>query len=83
MNDTTINPRDVAQALDMDTMDLARVLTKWAGEALPTLDFDHKWEPTPLDSFDESVARARRLLESAHEAMAAWNLDNPPEPDEA
>lgn len=84
MADTTVDPRVIAQALYMDdTSDLARVLTKWAEEALPTVEYDRTWEPTSLEQFDDAVARARNLLVAAHEAQAAWNEDNPPEPDEA
>ena len=80
---TTVDPRVIAEALQMDTMDLARVLTKWAKEALPQPDFDRNYEPSSLDSFDDAVAVARRYLVAAHEAMNAWNIDNPPDPDES
>ncbi len=79
---TTIDPRVVAAALYMETDDLARYLTSQANHALPTIEYDRNWEPTSLASFDERVARARLLLVAAHEAQAAWNEDNPPEPEE-
>lgn len=77
MTVVTLDPRDVAEALHIGTDDLARLLTGWAKEEMPDIDFDRKWEPTDLDTFDERVARARRYLEDAHEAMKAWNQDNP------
>jgi hypothetical protein len=83
MNGIEIDPRIVAEALQLDTLDLARVLTKWANEALPHPDFDMKFEPSSLENFDDAVAVSRRYLEAAHEAMAAWNQDNPPDFDEA
>lgn len=77
MTATQVDPRVIAEALFMDTSDLARVLTKWAGEALPRLDYDHAWEPTSLDVFDNAVERARNYLVAAHEAQKAWSEDNP------
>jgi hypothetical protein len=75
-----VDPRVIAQALHMDdTSDLARLLTKWAQEALPRLEFDREWEPPSMESFEESVDRSRRLLRDAHEAMAAFNEDFPPD----
>lgn len=79
---TAVDPRVIADALGMDTLDLARVLTKWAGEALPIVEFDSKWKPTDLDYFDSRVEQARAQLISAHEAYKAWEQDNP-EDDEA
>ncbi len=83
MDAQTVDPRVIAEALQMDTLDLARVLTKWAGEALPKLDFAARFEPPDLGRFEDAVTVARRYLESAHAAMAAWNEDNPPELDDA
>jgi hypothetical protein len=74
-----LDARKVASALHMGTDDLARLLTEWAGEAMPTLEYDRNWSPTSLQGFDESVARARRYLEDAHAAQAAWDADNPGE----
>lgn len=72
-----VDPRVVAEALHMGTDDLARVLTGWANDAMPRLEYDTKWEPTALDYFDTRVAEARRLLVDAHAAQAAWEADNP------
>jgi len=78
MTTPTVDPRVIAEALHMDgTEDLARVLTKWTDEALPTLNFDTKWEPPSMEYFERAVDRSRRLLLSAHEAMDAWYQDNP------
>ncbi len=82
MNGTNVDPRVIAESLDMDTFDLARVLVKWAGEALPVVEFDRRYEPPSFEYFDERVARARRLLESAHEAYKAWQIDNPEDVEE-
>lgn len=81
MTETSIpvDPRVIADALHMDTSDLARVLTVWAGEALPSLSYERAWAPTPLEDFDDAVARSRALLVSAHEAQRAWDEDNPEE----
>jgi len=77
MTTVTLDPRDVAAALHMDTDDLARVLTKWAAEELPVPEFDRTYSPTTLEVFDRCVGRARNYLVAAHEAMDAWNTDNP------
>lgn len=81
MESTTVDPRVIAESLDIGTDDLARMLTKWAADALPILDYDHNWEPTSLATFEDAVARSRRYLEQAHEAQKAWDEDNPPEPE--
>ena len=77
MTATQVDPRVIADALLMGTDDLARVLTKWAQEALPSLDYDRKWEPTSLEYFDDAIERARNYLVAAHEAQKAWTEDNP------
>jgi hypothetical protein len=75
MDGTIVDPRVIADALQMDTKELARVLTTWSGEALPMIGFNANWIPTSLDNFDENVSRSRRYLEAAHEAMRAWDED--------
>ena len=85
MTTTQVDPRVIAESLQMDTYDLAHVLVTWAGEALPSPTFETSTVrgPMPLDVFDERVATARRYLESAHAAFAAWEDDNPEDPEEA
>jgi len=82
MTATQVDPRVIADALLMGTDDLARVLTKWAQESLPSLDYDRNWEPTSLDTFDDAMERARNYLVAAHEAQKAWEQDNPETPEE-
>lgn len=77
MNATYVDPRVVAEALHMDTMQLAELLTKWAGDALPRVDFTRDYRPMELDAFDERVATARTYLVEAHAAMQAYDEDNP------
>jgi hypothetical protein len=77
-----VDPRTVAEALRIETTDLARMLTRWADEALPTLEYDRSWAPPRLDYFDEQVATARAYLVDAHEAQKAWEIDNPPDENE-
>ncbi len=75
----TVDPRVIAESLQMDTYDLAAVLVKWSGEELNGPDFETSAMrgPTPLDVFDERVERSRRYLEAAHAAFDAWQEDNP------
>ncbi len=75
-----VDPRVIAESLHIDTDDLARLLTRWAAEALPSPNYD-KWEPTALKHFDERVRTARAYLVDAHKAQKAWNQDNPPDPE--
>lgn len=77
MATTTADPRVIAEALAIGTDDLARMLTKWANEALPKPDYDRNWEPTSMVDFDNAVERARNYLLAAHEAQTAWEEDNP------
>ena len=79
MEGTTVDPRMIAKALLIGTCDLARVPTTWAGEAMPTPNYDHAWEPMALEDFDYAVERARYYLVAAHEAQKAWEEDNPRE----
>lgn len=81
MTATQVDPRVIAEALFMDTSDLARILTKWAKEALPDPNYDRAWEPMALEDFDYAVERARNYLVAAHEAQKAWEHDNPEEPE--
>ena len=85
MSVPTVDPRVIADALQMDTYDLSRILVDWSGKELtgPTYETSSQPGPTPLDVFDARVERARRYLESAHAAFDAWYADNPPdEPDD-
>lgn len=79
MSALTVDPRVIAESLQMDTYDLAAVLVQWAAEAMPKPDYETRTErgPMTLERFDEHVARARLYLESAHEAFKAWDADNP------
>ena len=74
-----VDPRVIAEALQIDTYDLARILVEWSGQELtgPTYETSSQRGPTPLVVFDVSVERARRYLESAHAAFDAWDADNP------
>lgn len=82
MNATQVDARVIANALHIDTMDLARLLTGWAKDAMPNVEFDRNWEPLALEDFDDRVATARTYLVEAHAAMQAWNTDNPPDTEE-
>lgn len=77
MTATQVDPRVIADALMMGTDELARVLTKWAAESMPTPEYDRAWTPTSLEDFDDRVERARNYLVAAHEAQKAWEEDNP------
>lgn len=77
MEATTVDPRVIAESLQMDTEDLARVLTTWAREALPRPEYERNWEPMALEVFDAAVERSRNYLVAAHEAQKAWEQDNP------
>lgn len=79
MNALTVDPRVIAESLQIDTYDLAGLLVQWSGEAVPVPDFEttHRRGPMPLDEFDEQTEKARRHLESAHAAFEAWEHDNP------
>lgn len=81
MTTAQVDPRVIAEALFIDTSDLARLLTKWAKDELPAPDYDRNWEPMPLEDFDRQVERARNYLVAAHEAQKAWSEDNPEEPE--
>lgn len=74
-----VDPRVIAEALFIGTDDLARVLTKWAAEEVPSPDYDRSWEPMSLEDFDYRVERARNYLVAAWEAQKAWAEDNPPD----
>lgn len=78
-NATIVDPRVIAESLQMDTYDLAAVLVGWARDAVPSPGFEttHARGPMPMDDYDEQVAKARRYLESAHAAFDAWQTDNP------
>jgi len=79
MTPTLIDPRKVAEMFQMDTYQLAEQLTAWAYDALPGGMFNSEdvFGPMPLEDFDAAVEKARRYLVDAHEAMKAWNADNP------
>lgn len=74
----TVDPRVIADALQMDTLSLAQLLCTYASDSLPSETWrERSYEPCPLETFDDHVARARWHLEAAHAAMQAWNEDNP------
>lgn len=77
MDAIQLDPRDIAKALHMDTFALAELLTRWASDAVPAIEFSRAYAPLDLDLFDEQVANARVYLVEAHAAMDAYNLDNP------
>jgi len=82
---TTVDPRVIAEALRIDTFALAEMLCTSASDALPTetwLNNEVEFGPRTLESFDDAVVIARRHLTAAHEAMNAWNEDNPLDADE-
>jgi len=81
---TQIDPRVIAESLQMDTYALSETLTVWANDALPSIGFETRdlRGPSSLDAFDEQVAKSRRYLEAAHEAFKAYTQDNPDENDE-
>lgn len=83
-NAVTVDPRMIAETLQMDTYALAETLVGFANDSLPTIDFEAREfrGPMPLDRFDDAVERARRHLEGAHEAFKAWLQDNPDDPEE-
>ena len=81
MTATQVDPRVIAEALFMGTEDLARILTKWAKDELPTPEYDRAWKPMALEDFDNAVERSRNYLVAAHEAQRAYNEDNPEEPE--
>lgn len=73
----TVDPRVVADALQMDTHDLTKLLCTFASDALPVGTWlERTYKPLPLENFDERVAGARRHLEAAHAAWAAWTAEN-------
>jgi hypothetical protein len=73
----TVDPRIVAAALQMDTHDLAKLLCTFASDALPVGTWlERTYKPLPLEDFDERDAGARRHLEAAHAAWAAWTAEN-------
>lgn len=74
----TVDPRVIADALQMDTHDLTKLLCTFATDALPIeVWLERSYTPLPLESFDERVAAARRHLEAAHAAWLAWTAENP------
>lgn len=77
MTATQVDPRAIAESLMVGTDELARQLTFWASDAMPSLDYDSNWEPTSLADFDQAIGRARNYLVAAHEAQKAWAEDNP------
>lgn len=78
INGINVAPRTVADALQMDTHDLSKLLCTFSSDALPTETWlESEYRPLPLDDFDEAVASARRHLEAAHAAWSAWTQENP------
>jgi hypothetical protein len=79
MSALTVDPRVIAEALQIDTYDLARVLVTWANDEMPqaTYETSNQRGPMPLDVFDGRVERARYYLEAAHASFDAWQEDNP------
>lgn len=77
MDGTTVDPRVVAGALQMDTHDLAKLICGFASDTLPTeIWLERSYKPLGLDDFDERVASARLQLVAAHRAWSAWTADN-------
>jgi len=76
---TIVDPRVIAATLQMDTYQFAETLTGWAADSLPSIGFEERKSrgPSSLEAFDEQVEKARRYLEAAHEAFAAYLADNP------
>lgn len=80
MNGThTVEPRQVADALGMDTHDLTKLLCGFASDALMTIEtwLEKSYQPIPVEEFEAKVESARRHLDAAHAAWAAWTADNP------
>jgi hypothetical protein len=78
MTTTTISPIDAAEALGIDTFDLARHLRAAAAEALESLASDCKRGGETAEGdighyeFNQRAAQAWRIVESAQACDADW-----------